>query len=123
MAQAFCRAGHIVYGQTRSPETGLSFEAEEIVPIVCNPLSDAGRETWGSIASDVDVREPVGSATLSHSCRLLERSRFGPCIGDIQTLSQMYKWKTESHSEADLYLHWGLVVLVSWAWWAADVDG
>lgn len=37
VAQAFVRAGHIVYGQTRSEEKARQLVAEEIIPIVCGP--------------------------------------------------------------------------------------
>ncbi|TBU26199.1 NAD(P)-binding protein [Dichomitus squalens] len=37
IAQAFVRAGHVVYGQTRSEEKAKQLTAEEIIPIVCDP--------------------------------------------------------------------------------------
>ncbi|GAW10223.1 NAD P-binding protein [Lentinula edodes] len=50
-AQALIRAGHIVYGQTRSRENVQRFEAEEIIPIVCEPESNA----WHSLLPTLDV--------------------------------------------------------------------
>ncbi|PIL35612.1 hypothetical protein GSI_02340 [Ganoderma sinense ZZ0214-1] len=37
VAQAFVRAGHIVYGQTRSEDKAKQLAAQEIIPIVCGP--------------------------------------------------------------------------------------
>ncbi|KAI1797155.1 NAD(P)-binding protein [Ganoderma leucocontextum] len=37
IAQAFVRAGHVVYGQTRSEEKAKQLVAEEIIPVVCGP--------------------------------------------------------------------------------------
>lgn len=55
-AQAFSRAGHIVYGQSRSQQTAdVKFAAEEILPVVCDPHTDHGKEIWAKVASDVDV--------------------------------------------------------------------
>ncbi|KAJ3862459.1 hypothetical protein EV359DRAFT_83324 [Lentinula novae-zelandiae] len=50
-AQALIRAGHIVYGQTRSRENVQRFEAEEIIPVVCEPESNA----WHSLLPTLDV--------------------------------------------------------------------
>ncbi|KAJ3787943.1 NAD(P)-binding protein [Lentinula aff. detonsa] len=50
-AQALVRAGHTVYGQTRSEEKSQRLEAEEIIPIVCDPESDA----WHSLVPTLDV--------------------------------------------------------------------
>lgn len=55
VASAFTRAGHIVYGQTRSHATGDSMAAQEIFPVVCDPFSDP--ETWAKIVRNVDVGE------------------------------------------------------------------
>lgn len=55
-AEAFVRAGHIVYGVTRSKESGTSkLASNEIVPIVADPLTEQGLKAWGKIAADVDV--------------------------------------------------------------------
>ncbi|WVQ98137.1 hypothetical protein IAU59_005259 [Kwoniella sp. CBS 9459] len=55
-AQAFVRAGHIVYGSTRSAQSARTKLApNEIIPIVVDPHSDDGKKTWGKIASQVDV--------------------------------------------------------------------
>lgn len=53
--EAFCRAGHIVYGQTRSASSAQKLAEREIVPIICDPLTDQGRAVWGEIAARVDV--------------------------------------------------------------------
>jgi len=50
-AQALVRAGHIVYGQTRSQENAKRIAAEEIIPIVCDPESDS----WHSLIPTLDV--------------------------------------------------------------------
>lgn len=57
VADAFVRAGHIVYGQTRSKDTGRDLAKDEIIPVVCDPLTDEGRATWGKIAGSADVGE------------------------------------------------------------------
>lgn len=55
VASAFVRAGHIVYGQTRSKDTGERMAAQEIFPVVCDPFSEG--DIWAKVAKDVDVRE------------------------------------------------------------------
>ncbi len=54
-ALAFVRAGHIVYGQTRSSTTAKKLAADEIIPVVCDPHTEEGKATWGKIASQADV--------------------------------------------------------------------
>jgi len=64
-AQAFCRAGHIVYGSTRSQKTAdKDLAPEEIVPLVCDPLTPEGREVWGPIAATCDVSESASVLSL-----------------------------------------------------------
>lgn len=55
MAKAFARAGHIVYGVTRSKANGQDLAKEEIVPVVCESGTDEGRKVWGEIAAVADV--------------------------------------------------------------------
>lgn len=55
IATAFARAGHIVYGVTRSKKNGQLLAKEEIVPLVCESGTDEGRKVWGEIAADADV--------------------------------------------------------------------
>ncbi|WVF69713.1 hypothetical protein IAT40_004492 [Kwoniella sp. CBS 6097] len=55
-AQAFVRAGHIVYGSTRSAESAKTkLASNEIIPVVGDPHSDEGRKIWGKVAAQVDV--------------------------------------------------------------------
>ncbi|KAL0950134.1 hypothetical protein HGRIS_010130 [Hohenbuehelia grisea] len=59
VAQALVRAGHIVYGVTRSESKTKQLAAEEIIPIVASPTSDA----WHSYIASLDVViEAVGGA-------------------------------------------------------------
>ncbi|KAF5372242.1 hypothetical protein D9758_005049 [Tetrapyrgos nigripes] len=51
VAQALCRAGHIVYGQTRSEEKAPKLAAEEIYPIIGEPNSSA----WHHLVPTLDV--------------------------------------------------------------------
>jgi len=51
IAQALTRAGHIVYGLTRSEAKAKQFAAEEIIPVVGQPESDS----WHSLISTADV--------------------------------------------------------------------
>ncbi|KAG7444423.1 NAD(P)-binding protein [Guyanagaster necrorhizus] len=50
-AQALARAGHIVYGQTRSAQKAKQLSAEEIIPIVAEPVSPK----WLNIVPTLDV--------------------------------------------------------------------
>ncbi|KAJ3822765.1 hypothetical protein F5878DRAFT_577591 [Lentinula raphanica] len=59
-AQALIRAGHTVYGQTRSQAKATRLQAEEIIPIVCDPESDA----WHYLVPTLDaVIEALGGAS------------------------------------------------------------
>ena len=51
------RAGHIVYGQTRSHETARELAKDEIIPVVCDPSTDEGAAVWAKIAGQADVGE------------------------------------------------------------------
>ncbi|KAH7925603.1 NAD(P)-binding protein [Leucogyrophana mollusca] len=58
VCQALCRAGHIVYGFTRSSEKAKQLEAEEIIPIVGEYDNT---EPWVSLVSTIDaVIDTVG---------------------------------------------------------------
>ncbi|KAI0340673.1 NAD(P)-binding protein [Trametopsis cervina] len=52
LSQALVRAGHTVYGQTRSPNSAKQLVANEINAIVAGPLDVA---SWESIIGTVDV--------------------------------------------------------------------
>ncbi|WVQ69351.1 uncharacterized protein L199_007568 [Kwoniella botswanensis] len=55
-AEAFVRAGHIVYGSTRSRKSAEEVLApNEIIPVVTDPYSEEGRKKWGVIAAQCDV--------------------------------------------------------------------
>ncbi|KAK4686743.1 hypothetical protein P7C73_g3378, partial [Tremellales sp. Uapishka_1] len=54
-ALAFVRAGHIVYGTTRSEESGKLLAKLEIIPVVCDATSEAGRQIWEKLVGEVDV--------------------------------------------------------------------
>ncbi|KAK8847476.1 hypothetical protein IAR55_005334 [Kwoniella newhampshirensis] len=55
-AEAFVRAGHIVYGSTRSESSAARKLAPvEIIPVVCDPHTDEGRAKWGKVAAKCDV--------------------------------------------------------------------
>lgn len=56
-AQAFVRAGHIVYGSTRSDKPKGQLVKEEIVPVVLDPENDEGVKAFVEVAKDVDVGE------------------------------------------------------------------
>lgn len=64
VATAYARAGHIVYGVTRSKSNGQLLAKEEIIPVVCDSGTDAGRGVWGEIAAVADVGK----------CPMLERA-------------------------------------------------
>jgi nucleoside-diphosphate-sugar epimerase len=58
-AQALVRAGHIVYGQTRSDKSKTDLVKEEIVPIVLDPGTDEGIKAFVEVAKDVDLGKLV----------------------------------------------------------------
>ncbi|KAF4598957.1 hypothetical protein EYR38_007370 [Pleurotus pulmonarius] len=51
VSQALSRAGHIVYGVTRSESNAQTLAAEEIIPIVAEPTSDS----WHHLIAQADV--------------------------------------------------------------------
>ena len=55
VADAFVRAGHIVYGQTRSAETARELAKDEILPVVCDPMTAEGGAIWAKVAGQADV--------------------------------------------------------------------
>ncbi|KAI9636345.1 uncharacterized protein MKK02DRAFT_37108 [Dioszegia hungarica] len=55
VAQAFSRAGHIVYGTTRSSSTAASLDKEEIISVVLDPTTAEGKEQLAKLAEKVDV--------------------------------------------------------------------
>ncbi|ORY30349.1 hypothetical protein BCR39DRAFT_529303 [Naematelia encephala] len=120
VAQAFVRAGHIVYGQTRSESTGKTLPAEEIVPVVCDPLVDAGRAIWGPVASQCDVvvdalaasgGSAAALATFNHFLSLVsKRPRAAPkptyiYTGGLWSLSRgdggLESWTDERQPRSD----------------------
>jgi nucleoside-diphosphate-sugar epimerase len=52
VAQAFVRAGHIVYGLTRSASKAKQLAAEEIVPIICDATDI---QSWQSLITTADA--------------------------------------------------------------------
>ncbi|KIK64209.1 hypothetical protein GYMLUDRAFT_40498 [Collybiopsis luxurians FD-317 M1] len=61
-AQALVRAGHIVYGQTRSQDNAKRLMAEEIFPVVCDPISDK----WQHLIPTLDaVIEALGGGAIT----------------------------------------------------------
>lgn len=52
VAQAFVRNGHIVYGQTRSANSARELEANEIIPVMADPMK---KEEWVQTLDQVDV--------------------------------------------------------------------
>jgi len=72
-AQAFVRAGHIVYGQTRSEQSTGDLVKEEIIPVVLDPGSDEGVEAFVKVAKDVDVGE-----SFKLGKRADDSDRYGP---------------------------------------------
>ncbi|WVW78386.1 hypothetical protein I302_100340 [Kwoniella bestiolae CBS 10118] len=67
-AEAFVRAGHIVYGTTRSERSAAEKLApNEIIPIVADPYSDEGKKVWGKIAAQCDVVIDILSANGAKS--------------------------------------------------------
>ncbi|EIW71209.1 hypothetical protein TREMEDRAFT_60142 [Tremella mesenterica DSM 1558] len=84
---AFVRAGHIVYGQTRDPAVGKELSKEEVIPILCDPYTDEGKDVYAPIAKQVDVFVDClksGGAdkalgTLNHFLSLVQsRPKAGP---------------------------------------------
>lgn len=62
-AQAFVRAGHIVYGVTRSQSKANSLAKEEIIPIVADSSKSEGLKKLDDVAGLVDV----GMLSPSHA--------------------------------------------------------
>ncbi|THH14100.1 hypothetical protein EW146_g6191 [Bondarzewia mesenterica] len=61
-AQALCRAGHIVYGQTRSEAKTKMLAAEEIIPVVGELTKP---ETWIKTISEIDaVIDAIGGSEV-----------------------------------------------------------
>ncbi|WWC86816.1 uncharacterized protein L201_001695 [Kwoniella dendrophila CBS 6074] len=55
-AEAFVRAGHIVYGTSRSEKTAAEkLGPREILPVVVDVFSEEGKKKWGKIAAKCDV--------------------------------------------------------------------
>ncbi|WRT64693.1 uncharacterized protein IL334_001627 [Kwoniella shivajii] len=55
-AEAFVRAGHIVYGTTRSARSAeQKLSPKEIIPVVADPSSEEGMAEWGKIAARCDI--------------------------------------------------------------------
>ncbi|KAI0933019.1 hypothetical protein AcW2_001466 [Taiwanofungus camphoratus] len=62
VAQAFVRAGHIVYGVTRSPQKAKQLAAEEIIPIVSETTNFS---LWLPLVASLDVIiETVGGMEI-----------------------------------------------------------
>jgi len=91
IAQALTRAGHIVYGLTRSEAKAKQLAAEEIIPIIGQPESDS----WHSLISTADVIiEALGGDSRAISPAILEtvskvasstRPKTGPKVSYIYT--------------------------------------
>jgi hypothetical protein len=64
VAQAFSRAGHIVYGTTRSSSTAASLDKEEIISVVLDPTTAEGKEQLAKLAKKVDVGKSGSSFKL-----------------------------------------------------------
>jgi len=81
-AKAFARAGHIVYGTTRSEKSARALAEEEIVPVVCDPATPEGIKVFSSIAEACDVvidtipeTSPEGPLALFNHCVSLYANR------------------------------------------------
>jgi nucleoside-diphosphate-sugar epimerase len=57
VAEAFVRSGHIAYGVSRSPSSAKELARKEIVPLICDPVTEEGRKVWGPVAAVADVGE------------------------------------------------------------------
>ena len=57
-ALAFSRAGHIVYGQTRSSSSTAELAKDEIIPVVFDPSTSEGIKAFVELAKSVDTGEP-----------------------------------------------------------------
>ncbi|OSD06535.1 NAD(P)-binding protein [Trametes coccinea BRFM310] len=69
VAQAFVRAGHVVYGQTRSATKSMQLAAEEIIPVVAD-LNETAK--YLSLVASVDaVIDAVGGTNLSTFSKFL----------------------------------------------------
>ena len=58
VAKAFSRAGHLTYGQSRSESNARSFAADEIIPLICDPLTEEGKKVWCKVAATADAGNP-----------------------------------------------------------------
>src|ERR1700756_1585187 len=96
--EAFCRAGHIVYGQTRSPSSAQKLAEREIVPVLCDPLTDQGRAVWGEIAARVDVGGPPRYLTC-HVSRLMAHDSYS-CPTLMLQVVWMYAGDPDTNAHA-----------------------
>ncbi|KAF9787352.1 hypothetical protein BJ322DRAFT_719017 [Thelephora terrestris] len=72
IAQAFLRAGHIVYGQTRSESTVRQLATEEIIPIVCDPTDiDKWKHLLANVEAVVNATTTFGPDTPAKLLNLL----------------------------------------------------
>jgi len=55
VAEACVRAGHITYGTSRSRSSATELAKKEIVPLICDPITEEGKKIWGAIAATADV--------------------------------------------------------------------
>lgn len=67
VAEAFARAGHITYGTSRSSASAPELAKNEIVPLICDPVTDEGKKVWGPIASTADVGELLDVRAAGHN--------------------------------------------------------
>lgn len=65
VAQAFVRAGHIVYAQTRSKSNETRFLQNEMVPVIADPAQPA---EWAHALDEVDVGARLACTASIHSC-------------------------------------------------------
>ncbi|GFZ47799.1 hypothetical protein JCM24511_05546 [Saitozyma sp. JCM 24511] len=128
IAQAFARAGHIVYGTTRSAENAKALARDEILPIVCDATNDEGRALWGKEAETADliidaIPSTTGAApalaTFKYASAISDGRPVGAKITYIYTAGA---W-TQSRGPAglaawtsDTQPHSGRVGLTTWRW-------
>jgi hypothetical protein len=88
---------------------------QEIIPVVCDPLTPEGRAVWGPIAAVADAGEPLlclyHSRSAKHSHRLFRHRhrRQGPV--SCQSLQVTHLWETRRRAQTHLHLYRGVMVM------------
>jgi len=98
VAQALLRAGHIVYGQTRSESKVKQLATEEIMPIVCHP---ADIDKWKHLLASVEaVIVTTALYDPEESVKL-----FNLITGALSTVRPTYAAKLTYVETSGIWLH------------------